>query len=51
MEAKAIEWGLPDELTPALDKINALPYLNKAQKETLVEKCVVLMILRLHNLL
>ncbi len=32
MEAKAIEWGLPDELTPALDKINALPYLNKAQK-------------------
>lgn len=38
MEAKAIEWGLPDELTPALDKINALPYLNKAQKETLVEK-------------
>ena len=38
IEAKATEWGLQDERAAEIEKINALPHLNKGQKTVLSEK-------------
>lgn len=38
MERVAVDWELKDEISVAVDNINALPYLNQAQKDELVAK-------------
>lgn len=38
MEPVAVDWELKDEISVAVDNINALPYLNQAQKDELVAK-------------
>lgn len=38
IEQKATEWGLEDEIALEVEKINALPHLNKGQKDELITK-------------
>lgn len=38
IQAKALEWNLPDEIEPDVEKINALMHLNQGQKDELIAK-------------
>lgn len=38
IENKALEWGLPDEISDEIERIQALEYLNKGQKDELIAK-------------
>ncbi|KAE9538973.1 exo-alpha-sialidase [Ursidibacter maritimus] len=38
IQAKALEWELPNEMDADVAKINALPHLNQGQKNQLIEK-------------
>ncbi|STO53673.1 neuraminidase/exo-alpha-sialidase nanH [Canicola haemoglobinophilus] len=38
IEAKALEWNLPDVMAEEIEKINAMDNLNKAQKDELIAK-------------